>query len=290
MEESLKDLDMLEQINVTCDMELLNMYLRDLNELKYGLNDDSFIHQFVIPGNAEASGTSFNLKPKTTSVNKIPFKPKPIRKADKRFVPKLLFASTAILILLLSGYAILNYSDILDRLIGKPNVMNPDVSGTPLNETFVENNDSGSPANEFEPAEKPLQLIIDQPSVEIASSSTASDLNENESGERVLQENVVETNSSKGLKTSDGLESKISTSAPKSGIELEEALFQRLVSDRSARYDRQATVQSTQGEKTTKSASAARTGDVENQVKKPESETCFTHDINRKSEKRKGDT
>jgi DNA-binding transcriptional MerR regulator len=37
--ESLEELDALEQINITCDLELLEAYITDLNKLKYGWND-----------------------------------------------------------------------------------------------------------------------------------------------------------------------------------------------------------------------------------------------------------
>lgn len=39
LKESLKDIDVLEKINITCDLELLDSYINDLTNLKYGLND-----------------------------------------------------------------------------------------------------------------------------------------------------------------------------------------------------------------------------------------------------------
>jgi len=39
LKNSLKDLDVLEQINVTCDIELLENYIKNINKLKYGLSD-----------------------------------------------------------------------------------------------------------------------------------------------------------------------------------------------------------------------------------------------------------
>ncbi|MGV7224017.1 MAG: MerR family transcriptional regulator, partial [Nitrospinales bacterium] len=247
MKSGLQDLSMLEQINMTCDIELLNAYINDLNQLKYGLNEIPSGDHWVGSGEIDKTKSKRLLYSKIISDEPVYVKTEQIKNGQKRTVPKFLYAIPAILIILISGYVFFDTPVVIEPELAETNaeststdndnsfqLTNEDLSTTPTNkksdiESIQEN--SKPPMDVQSPESEPQRLFAT--------------LN-NKTSEDVVRNDSEEFSKEYDTKTTDEIETAKLSSKIKSQKNLEEDLFDRLVKDMSAKYDREADIQSTQ--------------------------------------------
>jgi len=242
LEESLNDLDMLEQVNVTCDMELLSVYLNELNALKYGLHDISSNDRIEDPGSIKISESPISTPQKRISVNNSVAKDLPVKTLGKSRVKKLLYACAFFLILIIFGYSYFDQSAILKDQVGETDSIESSGSDGSLNDDSISYSDPRDPTNEFTSAidENLPQLEADE-FENLASVKNILDLDENETVTAEQQVNSGKYSDPNISENIDALDPADTPSEAESAKKLEDELFKKLVSDLTAKYDRQTT-------------------------------------------------
>ena len=243
LEESLNGMDMLEQINVTCDMELLSSYLKDLNNLKYGLHIIPPNDHPVDPGKIEIPEQSMAAPAHVLSTPKGAKKIEAPKKERKIRFQKLLYAGAIILILIMFAYNYLNDEPAM-------------VAEQKDEFSLIASNSSNDDLNDLSTSNLGLDDSADERSTDIEevspsfntlepedndSSIITSDLDEKETVITTQQDNSGETLDINMSKNLDDLDSAYTSSEAESASKLEDELFKKLVSDLTAKYDRQAT-------------------------------------------------
>ena len=265
LKDGLAGLDVLDQINVSCDLELLESYIKALSQLKYGLPDLSFSRKATpaaeskpVEDRPKAAGYNKPAHPKaTTAVSKTPAD---IKNIEKKISGKLLFAGLAIVLLTLSGFLYFDYSS---------------APGTKNKESIppeTEQADAGpaapaaSEAADESPAEmalprepdskKNILNLLDFPVLKDQAPSRPADLAENNADADIDQQLADIERLLKAMKETQEIKSQQAVTAKEAA---DEAFFKLLVADLQKKYGEQAQKQAPAAADTSKKSEIPRT-------------------------------